>query len=251
MPREAPQGGGDEDQDHRVEEVDGEAVVGHEPGKPPAGVETLPEYDDDAEAGPHAEEGLPEGVGGALPMQAAIDHRYLAISPDPEEEEGEPEGGPADEGGLQPADPEGIGDPLKPAPPAGGDPHGEEGDVGGEEGELHVQDVGPDRLDEADREGGGRDDEDEFDDVPVAGELRLLHALLFGISPKEPRRGVGCGEDEEGDGKPHRPRAAEELEAEEVSEVKPSRSRCRIWSREAHHVVFCNISFKSYNMPYL
>ena len=68
MPREIPQGGGDQGQDHRVEEVDSEAVIGHEPGKPPAGVETLPEYDDDAEAGPHAEEGLPEGVGGALPI---------------------------------------------------------------------------------------------------------------------------------------------------------------------------------------
>jgi len=50
-----------------VEEVDGEAVVGHEPGEPPAGVETLPEYDDDAEADRNAEEGLPEGAGGAPP----------------------------------------------------------------------------------------------------------------------------------------------------------------------------------------
>ena len=66
--RDPPKGGGDQDQDHRVEEVDGEAVIRHEPGKPPAGVETLPEYDDDAEADPHAEEGLPEGIGGALPI---------------------------------------------------------------------------------------------------------------------------------------------------------------------------------------
>ena len=55
------------DHDHRVEEVDGEAVIGHEPGEPPARVQMLPEYDDDAEADRDAEEGLPEGAGGALP----------------------------------------------------------------------------------------------------------------------------------------------------------------------------------------
>jgi len=79
VPREAPQRGGDEDQDHRVEDVDREAVLGHEPGKPPAAVETLPEYDDYAEADRNAEEGLPEGAGGALPIKAPRDPGSLCI----------------------------------------------------------------------------------------------------------------------------------------------------------------------------
>lgn len=210
-----------------MEDVYREAVIGHEPDESPARVVPLPKEDHKAQADPQAEEGLPEGVGSARPIEAASDRRDAAVRPDPEDEDPKPEDRPDDEDGLEPFHPEGIRDPEKPAPPAGDDPDGEEGDVGGEVAELHVHDVCADRLDEADEEGCACDDEPELDDVPMAWKLSLLLGDLL-VREKKLGRGVDGGEDQKGQGKPHRPRAAEEFQAEDViEEIPPHRGTGR------------------------
>jgi len=58
-------------------------------------------------------------------VEAACDLRDVATRPDPDDEDPKPEDRPADEGGFEPAHPEGARDAEEPVLPAGDDPDGE------------------------------------------------------------------------------------------------------------------------------